>query len=207
MALCGKIPPVERPIESWEAVSQQITQLLLAWNEGDEKALDRLIPLVHQELHRLAHRYMAAERAGHALQTTALVNEAYLRLIDSSRVRWQNRAHFFGVSAQLMRRILVDFARARRKLKRGGDVIQVSLDEAVVISSEPSADLIALDEALTLLASFDERKSQVVELRFFGGLSVEETAEVLKVSPITVMRDWNLAKLWLLRELDRTGTR
>jgi RNA polymerase sigma factor (TIGR02999 family) len=184
-----------------EAVSQEITQLLLAWNEGDEKALDRLVPLVHEELHRLAHRYMAGERVGHPLQTTALVNEAYLRLIDSSRVRWQNRAHFFAVSAQLMRRILVDFARARKKLKRGGDVIQVSLDEATVISQEPSADLVALDEALQMLASFDERKSKVVELRFFGGLSVDETAEVLKVSPITVMRDWNLAKVWLLREL------
>jgi RNA polymerase sigma factor (TIGR02999 family) len=184
-----------------EAVSQEITQLLLAWNKGDEKALDRLIPLVHEELHRLAHRYMAGERAGHPLQTTALVNEAYLRLVDSSRVRWQNRAHFFAVSAQLMRRILVDVARARKKLKRGGDVIQVPLDEAAAISQEPSADLVALDEALQMLASFDERKSKVVELRFFGGLSVDETAEVLKVSPITVIRDWNLAKVWLLREL------
>jgi RNA polymerase sigma factor (TIGR02999 family) len=144
---------------------------------------------------------MTGERAGHPLQTTALVNEAYLRLIDSSRVRWQNRAHFFAVSARLMRRILVDFARARKKLKRGGDVVQVSLDEATVASREPGADLIALDEALQTLASFDERKSKVVELRFFGGLSVDETAEVLKVSPITVMRDWNLAKLWLLREI------
>jgi RNA polymerase sigma factor (TIGR02999 family) len=179
---------------------------LLAWNEGDEKALDALIPLVHEELHRLAHRHMAAERAGHPLQTTALVNEAYLRLIDSSRVRWQNRAHFFAVSAQLMRRILIDFARARQKLKRGGDVTHVSLDEAAIVSREPRPDLIALDEAMTVLASFDERKSKVVELRFFGGLSVEETAAVLKVSPITVMRDWNLAKLWLLRELDKTGT-
>jgi RNA polymerase sigma factor (TIGR02999 family) len=182
-------------------VSQEITQLLLAWNDGDEKALDRLVPLVDNELHRLAHSYMTGERAGHPLQTTALVNEAYLRLIDSSRVRWQNRAHFFAVSARLMRRILVDFARARKKLKRGGDVVQVSLDEATVASREPGADLIALDEALQTLASFDERKSKVVELRFFGGLSVDETAEVLKVSPITVMRDWNLAKLWLLREI------
>ena len=164
-------------------MSQEITQLLLAWNEGDDQALDRLMPLVHDELHRLAHRYMAGERPGHPLQTTALVNEAYLRLIDSSRVRWQNRAHFFAVSAQLMRRILVDVARARNKLKRGGDAIQVSLDEAMaIIASEPSADLIALDEALKTLAAFDERKSKVVELRFFGGLSVEETAEVLKVS-------------------------
>ena len=185
-------------------MSQEITQLLLAWNQGDELALDRLMPLVHDELHRLAHRYMAGERPGHALQTTALVNEAYLRLIDSSRVRWQNRAHFFAVSAQLMRRILVDVARARQKLKRGGDLVHVSLDDAMAISSEPGADLIALDEALTTLAAFDERKSKVVELRFFGGLTVEETAEVLKVSPMTVMRDWGLAKVWLLRELDKS---
>ena len=184
-------------------MSQEITQLLLAWNGGDELALDRLMPLVHDELHRLAHRYMAGERLGHPLQTTALVNEAYLRLIDSSRVRWQNRAHFFAVSAQLMRRILVDVARARKKLKRGGEAIQVSLDDAMAISSEPGTDLIALDEALTALAAFDERKSKVVELRFFGGLTVEETAEVLKVSPMTVMRDWGLAKVWLMRELEK----
>ena len=184
-------------------MSQEITQLLLAWNEGDAQALDRLMPLVQDELHRLAHRYMAGERPGHPLQTTALINEAYLRLIDSSRVRWQNRSHFFAVSAQLMRRILVDFARARDKLKRGGDAVQVSLDDAMEIPLEPSADLIALDDALTTLATFDERKSKVIELRFFGGLSVEETAEVLKVSPATVMRDWGLAKIWLLRELER----
>ena len=184
-------------------MSEEITQLLLAWNGGDEQALDRLMPLVQDELHRLAHRYMAGEHPGHALQTTALINEAYLRLIDSSRVRWQNRSHFFAVSAQLMRRILVDFARARNKLKRGGDAVQVSLDEAMVVPHEPSADLIALDDALKTLATFDERKSKVIELRFFGGLSVEETAEVLKVSPVTVMRDWGLAKVWLLRELER----
>ena len=185
-------------------MSHEITQLLLAWNEGDQQALDRLIPLVHDELHRLAHRYMAGERLEHPLQTTALVNEAYLRLIDSSRVRWQNRAHFFAVSAQLMRRILVDVARARKKLKRGGDSIHVSLDEAMAISVEPGADVIALDEALTSLAAFDERKSKVVELRFFGGLTVDETAEVLKVSAETVARDWGLAKTWLLRELEKT---
>ncbi len=183
-------------------MSQEITQLLLAWNEGDGQALDRLMPLVQDELHRLAHRYMAGERPGHPLQTTALINEAYLRLIDSSRVRWQNRSHFFAVSAQLMRRILVDVARARNKQKRGGDVVQVSLDEAMVVTREPSADLIALDDALTTLATFDERKSRIIELRFFGGLSVEETAEVLKVSAATVMRDWGLAKVWLLRELE-----
>ena len=185
-------------------MSLEITQLLLAWNEGDDQALDRLMPLVHDELHLLAHRYMAGERTGHPLQTTALVNEAYLRLIDSSRVRWQNRAHFFAVSAQLMRRILVDAARSRRKLKRGGDAIHVSLDEALSVSNEPAADLIALDEALTALAAFDGRKSKVVELRFFGGLSVDETAEVLNVSVMTVMRDWSFAKAWLLRELERT---
>jgi RNA polymerase sigma factor (TIGR02999 family) len=185
-------------------MSEQITQLLLAWHGGDEQALDRLMPLVHDELRLLAHRYMAGERPGHPLQTTALVNEAYLRLVDSSRVRWQSRAHFFAVSATLMRRILVDAARARTQLKRGGDAVQVSLDEAMGISSEPAADVIALDAALTALASFDERKSKVVELRFFGGLTVEETAEVLKISVMTVMRDWNLAKVWLLRELERT---
>lgn len=184
-------------------MSLQITQLLLAWNEGDAQALDQLMPLIHDELHRLAHLYMAGERAGHPLQTTALVNEAYLRLVDSSRVRWQNRAHFFAVSAQLMRRILVDVARSRKKLKRGGDAIQVSFDEAMAIAHEPGADLVALDEALTTLAAFDERKSKVVELRFFGGLTVEETAEVLKVSTMTVMRDWGLAKAWLLRELEQ----
>ena len=184
-------------------MSQDITQLLLAWNQGDGQALDRLMPLVHGELHRLAHRYMAGERPGHPLQTTALVNEAYLRLIDSSRVRWQNRAHFFAVSAQLMRRILVDVARARAKLKRGGEAIQVSLDEATDMPREPGHDLIALDDALTRLAAFDERKSKVVELRFFGGMSVDETAEVLGVSAMTVMRDWGLAKVWLLRELEK----
>jgi RNA polymerase sigma factor (TIGR02999 family) len=192
-------PSVEIPPD----VSQKITRLLLAWNEGDGQALDQLMPLVQDELHRLAHRYMAGERLGHPLQTTALVNEAYLRLIDSSRVRWQNRAHFFAVSALLMRRILVDVARARQKLKRGGASIHVSLDEAMTIPHEPGADLIALDEALTTLAAFDERKSKVVELRFFGGLTVEETAEVLKVSAGTVAHDWGLAKSWLLRELEK----
>jgi RNA polymerase sigma-70 factor, ECF subfamily len=184
-------------------MSQEITELLLAWNQGDERALDRLMPLVHAELHRLAHRYMAGERPGHPLQTTALVNEAFVRLIDSSRVRWQNRAHFFAVSAQLMRRILVDVARARAQQKRGGDAVQVSLDDAMDVAREPGADLVALDDALSMLAAFDERKSKVVELRFFGGLSVEETAEVLGISAVTVMRDWGLAKAWLLRELEQ----
>lgn len=184
------------------ASQQQITELLLAWNEGDERALDRLMSLVHDELHRLAHHYMTRERSAHPLQTTALVNEAYLRLVDSSRVRWQNRAHFFAVSAQLMRRILVDFARARQKIKRGGDAVQVSLEDALTVSHEPNAALIALDDALHALAAVNERMSKVVELRFFGGLSVEETAQVLKVSSITVLRDWAFAKAWLLRELD-----
>jgi RNA polymerase sigma factor (TIGR02999 family) len=180
----------------------EITELLFAWRKGDESALQRLVPLVYDELHRLAHRYMAGERPGHGLQTTALVNDAYLRLVDSSRVNWQSRAHFFAVSAQLMRRILVDAARARQSQKRGGDWAQVPIEVAERLSQERETDLVALDEALTALADVDERKSRVVELRFFGGLSVEETAEVLGVSPMTVMRDWAFAKVWLLRELD-----
>jgi RNA polymerase sigma factor (TIGR02999 family) len=182
---------------------QEVTELLLAWNGGDESALEKLIPLVYEELHRLAHHYIGGERPGHTLQTTALVNEAYLRLIDSSRVRWQNRAHFFAVSAQLMRRVLVDFARSRRYQKRGGGARHVSLDEALTASQERGAELIALDDALTALEAADARASKVVELRFFGGLSIEETAEVLSVSPETVKRDWNWAKAWLLRELGK----
>jgi RNA polymerase sigma factor (TIGR02999 family) len=182
---------------------QQVTQLLLAWNQGDETALHQLVPLVQAELHRLAHGYMSRERAGHTLQTTALVNEAYLRLIDSSQVRWQNRAHFFAVAAQLMRRILVDFARSRHNLKRGGAAQRVDLDEQLIVSQESDPDLIALDEALNALAELDARQARTVELRFFGGLSVKETAEVLQVSPETVHRDWHVAKIWLLRELDR----
>jgi RNA polymerase sigma-70 factor, ECF subfamily len=181
--------------------SQEVTELLLAWNSGDEAALEQLMPLVYDELHRLAHRYLGGERAGHMLQTTALVNEAYLRLIDASRVQWQNRAHFFAVSAQLMRRVLVDFARARQYQKRGGGAQQVSLEEALVVSMDRGAELIALDDALTTLAAADERASKVVELRFFGGLSIEETAAVLGISPETVKRDWQWAKVWLLREL------
>ena len=185
--------------------SHEITELLMAWGEGDQSALAELTPLVHAELRHLAHRYMSRERPGHTLQTTALVNEAYLRLIDWKNVRWQNRAHFFGVSAQLMRRILVDYARDRQSLKRGGGALQVSLSKAAAFSVERDSDLVALDEALTVLAAVDRRKEQVVELRFFGGLSVEETAEVLKVSAETVMRDWRLAKVWLLRELDKNS--
>lgn len=183
--------------------AHEITDLLLAWNSGDSSALERLTPLVYQELHRLARGYLRGERAGHTLQTTDLVNEAYLRLIDTSRMHWQNRVHFFAVSAQLMRRILVDFARARRNLKRGGAATQVSLDEALAIGSERNAELIALDDALTALAELDERQSKVVELRFFGGLTEIEIAEVLQVSPRTVNGDWSLARAWLLRELSK----
>ena len=180
---------------------QEITQLLLAWSNGDELALEALIPLVYDELHRLAHRYVGNERAGHTLQTTALVNEAYVKLIDSSHVRWQNRAHFFAVSAQLMRRILVDFARSRNYQKREGQACRVSLDEGLAVTQAKGEDLVALDEVLSALARIDARKSQVVEMRFFGGMSVKETAEVLRVSPDTVMRDWRLARAWLLRAL------
>jgi RNA polymerase sigma factor (TIGR02999 family) len=179
-----------------------VTQLLLAWGEGDETALEKLIPLVHQELHRIARRQMQGQKPGHTMQTTALVNEAYVRLVDLNRVHWRNRAHFFAVSAQLMRRILVDSARSRGSLKRGGGARRVKLDEALVVSPDPSEDLVELDEALKALAEVDSRKERVVELRFFGGLTVKETAEVLNVSPDTVMRDWRLAKLWLLRELE-----
>ena len=183
------------------ASPREVTQLLVAWSDGDAAARDELMPLVYEELRRLAHRYMGRERTGHTLQTSALVNEAYLRLIDQSRVKWQNRAHFFGIAAQMMRRILVDYARSRGYAKRGGDARQVSLDEAAVVSEERATEVVALDDALKCLAEIDVRKSQIVELRFFGGLSIEETAEVLAVSPGTVMRDWTLAKAWLRREM------
>ncbi len=182
--------------------SKEITRLLVAWSDGDEAALNQLAPLIHTELHRLAHQYMSRERPGHLLQTSALINEAYIRLIDWKNVRWQNRAHFFGVAAQLMRRILVDFARDRLYLKRGGGAFQVSLSEAASFVVQRDTDFVALDEALKALSEIDPRKVQVVELRFFAGLSVEEVAELLKVSKETVMRDWRLAKVWLLRELD-----
>jgi RNA polymerase sigma factor (TIGR02999 family) len=181
--------------------SQNLTELLRAWSDGDEAALDQLAPMVHAELHRLARRYMSGEREDHVLQTSALINEAYLRLIDWKAVRWQNRAHFFGVAAQLMRRILVDFARRRPRVEKGIEARHLSLDEALTISSEKEPDLIALDEALKSLAEVDERKSRIVELRFFGGLSVDETAEVMNVASITVIREWNKAKAWLYREL------
>lgn len=185
------------------ASPQQVTELLLAWSQGQSSALEELLPLVHNELQRLAHHHMAGQRPGHTLQTTALVNEAYLRLVDCSRVRWQNRAHFFAVSAQLMRRILVDFARSRGYLKRGAGVRPLSLEKAPDIFQPTDPDIVALDDALNTLAAIDPRKSQVIELRFFGGLTAEETAEVLKVSPDTVLRDWKLAKVWLHRELSR----
>ena len=181
-----------------------VTRLLLAWSHGDASALDQLLPVVYQELRRLAKHYMAQERPGHTLQATALVNEAYLRLIDVNQVQWQNRAHFFAVAAQMMRRILVEFARSRRRQKRGGDPQRVTFDQVPEIAQERGPDLVALDEALSALATLDARMSQVVELRFFGGLTVEETAETLKVSPETVMREWKTAKVWLLRELSRS---
>jgi RNA polymerase sigma factor (TIGR02999 family) len=184
---------------------QEITRLLVDWRNGDETALERLIPLVHEELRCVARRHMAHERAGHTLQATALVNEAYVRLIDVRQMKWQDRAHFFAMSSRLMRRILVDVARAKGYQKRGGGAQKVSLDEALIVSGEPGPDLVALDDALRALAAFDGRKAQVVEMRFFGGLSVEETAEALHVSVDTVMRDWKLAKAWLLRELRGAG--
>jgi RNA polymerase sigma-70 factor (ECF subfamily) len=178
----------------------EVSGLLRAWGDGDRAALDRLTPIVYDELRRLASHYMRGERPGHSLQATALVNEAYVRLVDYKGMQWQNRAHFFAVSAQLMRRILVDHAR-RHNLKRGGGVQHVSLDETAIVGSDRAPDLVALDDALDALARLDSRKVQVVEMRFFGGLSVEETAEVLKVSAVTVMRDWSTAKAWLYREL------
>ena len=179
----------------------EVTQLLRAWGGGDDSALKKLTPLVENDLHRLAHRYMARERPGHTLQTTALVNEVYLRLVDLHQVSWQDRAHFFAISARMMRRILTDFARSRNYQKRGGAALHVSFDEALAMSQEQDAEIVAIDEALIGLAAVDARKSQVVELRFFGGLSVQETAEVLKVSPETVKRDWRFAKAWLHRVL------
>jgi RNA polymerase sigma factor (TIGR02999 family) len=183
----------------------QVSGLLRAWSDGDRDALNRLTPIVYDELHRLAQRYMQHERPGHSLQTTALVNEAYMRLVDYRGMQWQNRAHFFAVSAQLMRRILVEHAR-RHNLKRGGGIQHISLEETAIVGGDRAADLIALDDAMAELARLDPRKVKVVEMRFFGGLSVEETAEVLQVSPVTVMRDWSTAKAWLYRELTSGAT-
>ncbi|MEO6393302.1 MAG: sigma-70 family RNA polymerase sigma factor [Pyrinomonadaceae bacterium] len=180
--------------------THQVTELLRAWSAGDREALERLTPIVHAELHRIARRYLSKERPGHTLQPTALVNEAYIRLIDWNNVRWENRAHFFGVSAQLMRRILVDFARRRPHLKNV-EIRHVAVDEAFIVPDQRDPDLVALDEALTALAEIDERKARIVELRFFGGLTFEEAAEVMNLSKITIVRDWNKAKVWLFREL------
>ena len=182
-----------------------LTALLLKWGQGDEQALERLVPLVHRQLKQIARRCMAGERAGHSLQATALVNEAYVRLIDGTAVQWHDRAHFLAVAARVMRRVLVDHARARGNQKRGGGAARVTLDEALVVAGDSRQDFVALDDALQALAAFDERKSRVIELRFFGGLSVEETAAVLAVSRDTVMRDWRLAKAWLQREMRGAG--
>lgn len=184
-----------------ERSPQGVTELLVAWSNGDNNAGDQLMTLVYQELHRLAHHYMKRESPSHTLQTSALVNEAFVRLVDQRKVQWQNRAHFFGIAANMMRRILVDYARQRSYAKRGGGATTIPLDEAWIISEERSSEVIDLDEALAKLVEIDERKSRIVELRFFGGLSIEETAEVLAVSPGTVMRDWSLAKAWLRREM------
>lgn len=181
--------------------SPEITCLLVDWSNGDETALERLLPLVEKELHRLAHYQMRREKPGNTLQTTALINETYLRLINQKKVNWQNRAHFFGIAAQIMRRILLNYIRDQKRLKRGGGAIQISLSEVALESEVKSREIEALDDALQRLARFDERKSKVVELRYFGGLSVEETAEFLGVSIVTVMRDWSLAKAWLAREI------
>ena len=181
----------------------EITQLLIDWNNGSQDALDQLYPLVYEELRRLAHRYMSGERPGHTLQTTAVVHEAYLRLIDQKHVQWQNRAHFFAIAAQMMRRILITHAQSHAYAKRGGGALMVSLDEAAILSQERAGELLALDDALKSLTALDPRRSQVVELRFFGGLSNEEIGEVLKVSPNTVTRDWNVAKAWLYREMSK----
>jgi RNA polymerase sigma factor (TIGR02999 family) len=180
---------------------RQVTQWLHAWSEGDQRALEQLAPLVYKELHRLAHHYMAREKPGHTLQTTALVNEVYLRLVDVQEVSWQARSHFFAVCAQMMRRILIDFARAHQYQKRTGKAVHVALDNTLGVTNEPAVEMVRLHDALNALAQLDPRKNQVVELRFFGGLSVEETAEVLKVSAETVMRDWKFARAWLRREL------
>jgi RNA polymerase sigma-70 factor, ECF subfamily len=184
------------------AKTADVTQLLTAWTDGDQAALDQLVPLIHEELRRLARNYMRGERVGHTLQTTALVNEAYMRLVDQKHVRWQNRAHFLAIAAQLMRRILVDYARRRQYQKRGAGALQVSLAEVELLSDERTPDLVALDEALIDLAEIDPRRSRVVELKFFGGLNIEETAEILKVSPTTVERDWTTAKAWLYQRIN-----
>lgn len=184
-----------------QQTQQNVTQLLIGWSKGDKEALDKLVPLVYDELRRQAARYLRRERVGHTLQTTALIHEAYLRLIDQKNVHWQNRAHFFGIAAQLMRRILVDHARTKKRAKRGGSDVRVSLSEATLQTQAQDLDIVALDEALERLAEIDEQQSRIVELRFFSGLTVEETAEVLSISTATVKRDWSMAKAWLHREV------
>jgi len=197
----GQQPMSEEPHEDQPVSTHEVTRLLRAWKSGDGAALDRLMPLVYDELHRLARRYMAAEQTGHPLQTTALVHEVYLRLVDANSIDWQNRAHFYAICARLMRRILIDFARSRNYQKRGAGFAHIQLDEAVTVSEAVGSEMLAVDEALKQLAAIDSRKSDVVELRFFGGLTVEEISAVLQVSPETVLRDWKLAKAWLFREL------
>ncbi len=181
----------------------EVTQLLIDWSNGDKTALDRLMPLVHEELRRLAHNYMSRERSGHTLQTTALVNEAYLRLVNRKGVHWQNRAHFFAIAAQSMRSILVDHARGLAYAKRGGGAAKISLDETLIVSRERAAEVVALDETLSMLAEIDPKQSRIVELRFFGGLTIEETAEVLELSPATIKREWTTAKAWLYHQLNQ----
>jgi RNA polymerase sigma factor (TIGR02999 family) len=186
------------------ALPNEVTQLLINWSQGDQSALDELIPLVHAELRRLARHYLARENPGHTLQTSALINEAYIRLIDQQDMPWQNRAHFFGVAAQVMRHILIDHSRRYCSAKRGGGARKIALDEVMLVNDKRAEELVALDDALKTLATLDPRKSQIIELRFFGGMSIEETAEVLKVSPITVTREWRAAKAWLRREMNKT---
>ena len=196
----------EEPNKGQSVSTHEVTRLLLAWKSGDGAALDRLMPLVYDELHRLARRYMAAEQTRHPLQTTALVHEVYLRLVDADTIDWQNRAHFYAICARLMRRILIDFARSRNYQKRGPGFAHIQLEEAATVSAAVGSELLAVDEALKQLSRIDSRKSEVVEMRFFGGLNVEEIATALRVSPETVMRDWKLAKAWLLRELSHEGS-
>lgn len=183
--------------------TDELTQLLIAWSEGDRAALDKLMPLIHEELRRLAHHYMSRERSGHTLQTTALVNEAYLRMVNRKGAHWQNRAHFFAIAAQSMRSILVDHARGLAYAKRGGGARKIALDEALVVSQERAGEVLALDDALALLAKIDTKQSRIVELRFFGGLTIEETAEVLDLSPATIKREWTTAKAWLYHQLNK----
>ena len=197
--------PVSRTVQA--ATAPRVTALLQAWSDGDHRALERLVPLVHAELRRLARRYLRRERAGHTLQTTALIHEAFIRLVEAKGINWQNRAHFFGISARVMRRVLVDFARERGYQKRGGGNHRVPLDEALLVADEPDQDLVALDDALNALAEIDARKSRAIELRFFGGLSIAEAALILEVSPETVKRDCRLAKAWLLRWLTEHETK